>query len=250
MLLSGVLSSEGGGGYIAPAVHFDVSTYLGVSSLTSTDNSVFSWSGWFKISSIANAGGATAWSIDPEDTQAGNAGFIPVDPSGIFITGIEIGSASVTIGEVGFPAFDTWFNVLGTIDLSGVPEDHQGKLYVNDVDLTVLNPGEETDLIITTNGLPFFVTRSFDDDPDFKLVCDVSNLWIAPGVSLLVDGDIPEETRRLFISATGKPVNPSGFPASAMLFSGDAATFADNQGTGGTFTTTGTLIDADSSPSD
>jgi len=40
------------------------------------------------------------------------------------------------------------------------------------------------------------------------------------------------------ISATGKPVNPAGFPASAMLFSGNASNFGFNRGTGGAFVTT------------
>lgn len=48
----------------------------------------------------------------------------------------------------------------------------------------------------------------------------------------------------------GVPANPSGFPAGAeLLFSGNAAGFVTNQGTGGTFTLTGTLTDADTSPS-
>ncbi len=80
---------------------------------------------------------------------------------------------------------------------------------------------------------------------------DMADVWVAPGVSLLDGaGLIPEATRRLFISATGKPVDPSGFPASAMLFSGNAASFGTNQGTGGAFTTTGTLTNSSSSPSD
>jgi hypothetical protein len=36
----------------------------------------------------------------------------------------------------------------------------------------------------------------------------------------------------------------------AVCFSGNASTFGTNKGTGGAFTTTGTLTDADTSPSD
>jgi hypothetical protein len=78
---------------------------------------------------------------------------------------------------------------------------------------------------------------------------DIADVWIAPNVSLLVGNTIPSVNLLLFRGADGKPQNPSGFPASAILFSGDASTFGTNQGSGGAFTTTGALTNAATSPS-
>ena len=94
----------------------------------------------------------------------------------------------------------------------------------------------------------------FEDSFAEGLVGDVADFRIAPGQNWLTGGDISEATRRLFIDADGKPVDPAiataalGVPA--VLFSGDASTFGAKQGTGGAFTLTGTLTDATTSPSD
>src|SRR4051812_21451076 len=56
------------------------------------------------------------------------------------------------------------------------------------------------------------------------------------------------------IVSNGKPVDPAvavaAFGTPAVFLSGDASTFSTNKGTGGTFTTTGTLTNAATSPSD
>jgi|GEM_PF-6388859 len=101
---------------------------------------------------------------------------------------------------------------------------------------------------IAMNGLGFVIGGDTYDD---NLIGDVADLWIAPGVSLLTGTNVSAETLGLFIDDNGKPVDPSGFPASAILLSGDADTFATNQGTGGAFTVTaGSLTNATTSPSD
>jgi hypothetical protein len=101
------------------------------------------------------------------------------------------------------------------------------------------------------DGLPCWIAN----DANIPIICDLADLRIMPGVSLLDGGgDIPEATRRMFIDADGKPVDPAvvtaALGAPCILFSGDAAAFATNQGTGGAFTLTGTLTDASTSPSD
>jgi hypothetical protein len=75
-------------------------------------------------------------------------------------------------------------------------------------------------------------------------------------VNSLLDGsgDIPLATRRLFRTADGKPVDPAVATAAlgtagTVSLSGDSSGFATNQGTGGAFTTTGTLTNAATSPS-
>ena len=114
--------------------------------------------------------------------------------------------------------------------------------------------------VTNTNGVPFYIgTDTFGQGGDGSnnfVGMSMADLWIAPGVSLLDNnGYIPEATRRKFISANGKPVDlgsdcsaPTG-TAPAVCFSGDATTFGTNKGTGGTFTLTGTLTDASTSPS-
>jgi peptidoglycan hydrolase-like protein with peptidoglycan-binding domain len=80
---------------------------------------------------------------------------------------------------------------------------------------------------------------------------DKADVYLAPGQFL--DLSIPSNIEK-FIK-NGKPVDlgpncsgPIG-TAPAVCFSGDATTFGTNQGTGGAFTLTGTLTDADTSPS-
>jgi hypothetical protein len=107
---------------------------------------------------------------------------------------------------------------------------------------------------INFNGFALWVgADSFGNN----LTGDLADLWIAPGVSLLDgSGDIATSTRRKLIDASGKPVDlgsdgsiPTGTAPSVFL-SGNASSFSTNKGTGGAFTTTGTLTDATSSPSD
>lgn len=61
-----------------------------------------------------------------------------------------------------------------------------------------------------------------------------------------------EANRRKFIDASKKPVDPVNFPAGALvLLTGDASSFATNQGVGGAFTLVGdAFTDAATSPSD
>jgi hypothetical protein len=104
-----------------------------------------------------------------------------------------------------------------------------------------------TGTTIPFNGLPFVVgSNLFNFGVDWSYVGDMADLWVAPGTFIDFSN---VANRRKFIDADGKPVDPTNFPASAILFSGDASTFGTNQGTGGSFTLTGTLTDATSSPS-
>jgi hypothetical protein len=80
---------------------------------------------------------------------------------------------------------------------------------------------------------------------------DMANLlfWAGLYTDLTSPASIP-----LFINGLGKPVDPAtaigslGTPTCAFI--GDAAAFVTNQGSGGTFTVTGTITDAGTSPSD
>lgn len=96
-----------------------------------------------------------------------------------------------------------------------------------------------------TNGSPMKVGTNGSGSQYFG---DMADYWFAPGVSLLVNGDIPIETRAKFIN-NGQPVAPKNFPAGgAVLFTGDASVFGTNRLGGGAFTTTGTFTNASTHP--
>jgi len=229
--------------YHADAVHFDGSTWLDTASATAPDSRYVSISFWFRIVSPYS----TNWTFfvtDPNNAYD-NDGFINsgnrlsftfFDGSGTNLPHLNLLSTDVIVSAV-------WHNALLCVDTQG----GVGALYLDDVlqDAPTVEGAPFTMLYST---LEFVVGGdTFDGD---GLVGDMADFWWAPGTNLLTGSAIAEADRRKFISADGKPVNPSGFPASAVLFSGNAAAFGTNQGTGGTFTTTGTLTNASTSPSD
>ncbi len=263
VLLGAIAGSGGGGGYIAPAVHFDGATSARCASLTATDNTSLSCSYWIKLDEQDVPGVQpynTVWAVDPADTypswgehlmvsggaaEAGVTGFVGNGANNVALLYNNDATAGLDTG--------VWYHILYVIrTIKDVSQDAEVVLYLNDV-LTSQFRAEAGDTTFNQlwNGLPLWI-----GDDDFEgggLIGDLADLWVAPGVDISegIDGiTIPEATRRLFISAEGKPVDPSGFPASAVLLSGTASTFATNQGSGGTFTTTGTLTNASTSPSD
>lgn len=245
-------SSSGGGppsatppSYIASAVHFDGNTWLSTASLTATDNGFISYAGWFKYPS-PGGDADQIWVVDPENTFTSNLslhatfGFLHrISPVG--------GAPIMEIYTDPAPSLNAWHSAIVSIDTL----NQAGKIYVDDVDVTVLAEGDPFSM--SFNGLPFFVgSDTFGVSSSFT--GDVADLRIMPGVSLLSAGDIPEATRRLFIDVAGKPVDPAtataALGAPCVLFSGDATAFETNQGTGGAFMLTGALTDASTSPSD
>jgi hypothetical protein len=101
--------------------------------------------------------------------------------------------------------------------------------------------------------------HGFSVGPTDAGLFDMADFRMMVGVNLLDGtGHIPEATRRLFIDAAGKPVDPAvataALGAPCILFSGDAASFGTNQGSGGAFVLGDgefdTITDATTSPSD
>lgn len=235
-------------GYVAKAVHFDGSVNLNIDSLTATDNSTCSYSGWFKTSADASGGTLMLWTSDPtNDNNLGGIG------GGSLIgwtleLGTSVGFKDNELLAEDLPSNDgVWHHVLASLNTLTASTTN-GAIYVDGVKSngTFVHNGNNF-ASEGFNGLRFIIGQdTFGDD----WVGDVADLWIAPGVFLCeTDGTISQANLAKFISG-GKPVDPSGFPASAMLFSGDIAGFPVNQGTGGAFTLTGTLTNAGTSPSD
>lgn len=244
---------EGGGLYVAPAVHFDGAAWGNIGSLAATDNLAFSLSTWLKPDGDAGNGFPYLFVVDPEDTYLSN-GYAALDAGSYKLQFQIIGGANIynVIQNANAFSAGAWHHILLSVQGGATFEDLKVKLYIDDVEITDLNTFlvGEAPASFSFNGLPFWMFSDSFGSPGI-FVGDAADCWVAPGVSLLDGGgDIPEATRRLFVSAEGKPVDPSGFPAGAILFSGNASTFATNQGGGGAFTLIGALTNASTSPSD
>lgn len=230
--------------YTPQAVHFDGLTWLINAALASSDNEFISFSFWFKPSTPAVY--TTVFIVDPVNlflTQA------LIDDEGNLLIGVfkDDFSQILDLRSTDTPlAVAQWYHILVAIQTS-LPSKQV--IYINDAPYTIgVNGANTAAFNISSNGLPFWVgSDSYGDN----LGGDVVDTWIAPGVSLLDGGaDIPLATRRKFISGTGAPVYlgangelPTGTDPAVFLSasSGNAASFATNRGTGGAFTTTGTL---------
>lgn len=242
---------EGGELYVAGAVHFDGATWLNNASLSCTDTPYPLVSYWVKTSDR----GAILTS-DPEveinnlfnlshTEDSGKAQFEFGDwPFDNFIEPNSDPVALVTNG--------TWRHCLCHVETNHPADAKIHKVYIDDVDETIPRPDNGDSFSPAFNGLRTTVGTDLDqeytgDIADFQLYL--------LGSSRFVGGDIPEATRRLFIDASGKPVNPTVAAAElgtpVLLFSGDATGFATNQGSGGAFTVeAGALTNASTSPSD
>jgi hypothetical protein len=238
--------SSGGGGYQASAVTFGGGTTLVNSSLSSTDNNFVSFAGWFK----------------PTTSDFAGVGTVPfvVDPSGRYLTFLEWGGvhAQITYTPSGASAsaqfvYDStnnpllvagaWCHIVGSFDGTG-GSPHACKMDVNNATSTLTPNDNNVTISPLANGLPFWVGGDGQGDAYFGSMADFS-FW--PGVSFLSGGAIPLATRRLFIDATGAPVNPATAIATlgrpSVMLSGNASVFRLNiLGGSGAFTlTTGSL---------
>ncbi len=267
--LLGSAVGGGGGGYVAKAVQIDGITFLDNAALSSSDGADLSSVIWFKTPTFG-AGlsiNRTFWQFDPNGNVT-SISSVSHDPStngqreivgwsgdGTKSFGFSTSTYDPQITPPGTPPdtgpspFDQWICAISSINTT----TRKGKTYFGDTDVT--------GLLISNTSDPFSLLFSgiqlycFSDGVNFYSG-DVSDFRLMPALSLLDgSGDIPLATRRLFIDANGKPVDPAAATASlgtagAVLFSGDATTFPVNQGTGGPFTLTGALTNASSSPSD
>ncbi len=250
----------GGGSYLAKAVHFDSGAYLSTSALSGIGGvTTFSTVGWVKYSVLTDT--VFFWVVDPENNylsytiieKAGNPAehFDAVFSNSDFSSNYELvganGDLSSTVPPIGF-----WYCFISSANVNFSTGNKLGRVYASDTDVSGPVNDAQAAFSIALSGLPFFVGNdTFSPTASF----DMADLRIMPGVSLLDGGgDIPLATRRLFIDATGKPVDPAvataALGAPCILFSGDHTTFPVNQGTGGAFTLTGALTDASTSPSD
>lgn len=237
----------GGAPYFASAVTFDGNSYLSCPALSAVDSGIASWSFWIK-----HAGAPVAPPVFNVDEVLNNNIVFKFYAAGrITLSFADPTFAKEYIWISPLSSFPTaeWVHILISVNLNLPAGNKICSVYVNDIAITPQSAPLDNDAAfdLTFNSLQ---NVFFGSESETSYTGDAADTWFGPNVSLLSGSSISEENRRLFISATGKPVNPYGFPASAVLFSGDALTFENNQGSGGAFSLVGSLTDASSSPSD
>src|SRR5882672_10542 len=250
-------------GYHAKAVHFDGATFLSTPALSCVDGPAFSAVLWSKSSSpgvIDNPGVGCEkmfWSSDPlgnyvnwsaayEDINGAGGGtdnaFFTLDGN----TGIIEPHSHFT--------FDVWGCYILSVETNFSTGNKKYKVYFGDTDVTWYIDADGPSSDVFFNGLSFYVGTDTYSNPPFTyanhlpdgrshtFLGDMADFRIFPGISLLNgSGDISLATRRLFIDANGKPVDPAVATSAlgtlgAVLLSGDHTAFPVNQGTGGSFT--------------
>lgn len=252
---------NGGGSYTASAVHFDGSTYLSIATGPAIDSRYFSCSQWRKVDSLALptlnkspfvaldtfGDGLVDYAANHQENGSLTGEF---SDTGDFINALYPDYPSGT-----FPS-DEWVHLLWTVDMGSAPK--LMTLYVNDAFVTPsgqISDGDPTTISWNKSiHFEFLPGPASPTPPDYITKGDMADSFFMPGVNLESSGTIPEATRRLFIDANGKPVDPvvaiAELGTPSFLFSGDSTSYATNQGNGGAVTLTGILTNASTSPSD
>jgi hypothetical protein len=240
------------GPYVASAVNWNFNNHpnIQISSLTATDSAQWSISYWINGNIARTAfNGAVLFVVDPASN---------FEPEGWASTTAQVKFYSQNTSSNRYwetftapGASSGWNHFLYSVDTTNGPGSRVSALYINDVltSRTTLDHDTGSGFNSPFSGKTFV----FGDDASgfSNLNTDVADIWFAPNVSLLsmtTPGTIDTSVRRQFIDGSGKPVNPSFFPSSAILFSGNATTFPVNQGTGGSAILTGTITNASSHP--
>lgn len=244
--------------YTASAVHFAGSiqsqgpTYIEIPSLACTDDGTISFSFWSKGLSDGANGNCTLFVVDPHGRYIT---YLATNPN----TGAQADYLIVYLGQyiMGplnwqsfYPTTDgNWHHYLGSYYANEPAGLKIGALYIDDVLISPSVPSDiDANIVMAMNGLSFYFGDDlFNDGP----TVDLADVWIAPGVNLLASGpspSIPSANRRIFTTSINQPIDPTTFPPAAILWTGDASTFATNLGTGGAGTVTGTITNATTHP--
>jgi hypothetical protein len=125
---------------------------------------------------------------------------------------------------------NAWIHVMATADVNHASGSKIFKNYVGDVDRTdSLSSDPQVAWTFTMNGKDFWLGSDSNGDSVF---CDIADFSFWPGKSFLTAGDISLTTRRLFIDASGLPVNPSTAIAAlgtpAIMCEGGVSGFLSN----------------------
>jgi hypothetical protein len=227
--------------YVAKAVHFDGNTLIAANTISTNDDGDLSYSFWAK--SDGNWGFAEGW-VSAPDTPANQDpfnNFFGINSGNQFISWLGDQANDPTLffkATTSNVSTGQWHHFLVSTYTNVVAGSKSIKIYIDDVSAGTITEDDIPSFIPNINGRSFFVGGDVYGD---NLAGDMADFWFAPGVSLIDgSGDIPTSTRRKFTTGNGKPVSPSNFPpGGAILFSGDAATFPQNQLSGGSLLVAG-----------
>jgi hypothetical protein len=151
-----------------------------------------------------------------------------------------------------FSDYISWTNLIIAWDTGHSDGNKKFALYVNGI---LRNPTTITDGVaafdVSWNDQWGFLGTTFHSPTNSG---DFADMQLNTTVSIVENDNTITALNLAKIINGGKPVDPAiaaaAFGQQTVLFSGDATTFGTNRGTGGAFTLTGTLTDADTSPSD
>jgi len=264
----GKAGGGGGGGYVAKAVHFDGLTSLQIPAVVAPASSATIISShWQKIAPenwrVGDVEDVPAvWVVDPLGQYEPQFSFSTVDPGAQPQIDFNAGDPTagpfydLTSSILPVPGVGVYQHFLCAAKVDFASGSKLGKVYLNDTDITNVNSDTFGSFLIQMNGFLFCIGNDAGfDTPLIGALCD---LRVALNYDPFVDGDLPVAFRRLFIDASGKPVDPAVATAALggpgiVLCSGDASPtgFSRNQGIGGTIiVTAGGLTNATTSPSD
>lgn len=135
--------------------------------------------------------------------------------------------------------FDVTSQIIVAWDMNFAEENRRIAAYVDDVlapfTFTSDDYGDPFDIDLTVASWELLSPQS---SPNQNTWGDVG-LWLGSTI-VEADSTISEANRRKFVDANGDPVNPTNWPANPVVkFSGPAASFLTNQGSGGAFTLAG-----------
>ncbi len=244
----------GGGGYVAKAVHFASLASVDCALTTGTDSPFLTAAIWFRLPAGALAKSPDLWdfgSMSAPFAVAPEVGFVDTDDIGAQVANDQ-GSPNIQVdSSTGLIFEETWYCHLMAANTNFDSPGRIFQQYLGDISAvsSFIEHGDTTPFNMPFSGGRAAVPVYQNNRPFFSYEFECADLQIYP---VFTDLSI-EANRRLFFDADGKPVNPSVAVAALgdpfILLSGDASGFPINQGTGGTFTLTGTLTNASSSPS-
>lgn len=235
--------------YFAPGIDFDGSSdwlELGGEMAGIADGKQFTFSGWI-FSDATYSSGSPAALLSNElqrfAIKIGNNDKLAITGANTSGTGILDVAGNTAIGSAG------WRNILISMDLSDTGKRH---VYMNDSsDIGTVTTYTDANIDFTGIDWGVMALETTGSEGTQKFNGGVADLWFDDSyLDLSVSGN-----RRKFIDSTGKPVAlgalgelPTG--SRPLLFlSGGISSFAANRGTGGGFTTHGTLTARSTSPS-
>jgi hypothetical protein len=244
--MMGLLGGESAG-YYARAVTFGNDYLNRGTTLTGAFNTkVLSMSFWIRPADLSQS--CFVMGINTGSGQADNR-FPRLLTNGTFQIQLESsgGVACLSATTATALSINTWYHILISVDLAN---SSNRAIYINGVlDSTTWSTYINAEADLTVNDW-FIATDAAGGN---RLSASLSDLWFNIGGAWL---DITNSTNREKFILAGKPVNLGGngsLPTGSspiVFLSGNSSTFATNKGTGEGFTTTGTIINSPTSPSD